>query len=414
MVKFKQKKFAAPVVAAGGMGLMNALTAGSLGLGVLQMGQASKQAKEAGKQQEEALAVQKQENAKLTKALNNIAKEAKNNPQAALQAGYMAGESRMFAVPVAAKGVTTLGKGFLKNLKGFAKEAVSAVGSGKNIKVKSGKKIVDKSGRTGFFNKGRTVNLHKYEKDSTGLSKVGKTLIGLGTAGVIGTGVSYGVDKAITLDARKQGIMLSRDNSDAQQKSYAIPSSVMSKTGNLLKKGVKYTFSKKNLLNSDVKFMAAFGAVPALGYLAQRSQHKQQIKNQESTQSPVNNVQQKSYAAPVVARSVAKSGRKIFKNWDGMKTITGGAARLGSFGMYGKREIQAYGQRLAKGNHAWSKKTGKWIQDNPNKANLAGVAIGLGTINAVWKGSENLTKKALKKVDKDAFAYEKHQNQEVQ
>jgi hypothetical protein len=185
----------------------------------------------------------------------------------------------------------------------------------------------------------------------------------------------------------------------------------MSKTGNFLKKGVKYTFSKKNLLSNDVKMMAAFGAVPAFGYLAQRSQHKQQIKNQES---PVNNVQQKSYAAPVVARSVAKSGRKIFKNWDGMKTITGAAARLGSFGMYGKREIQAYGQRLAKGNHAWSKKAGKWIQDNPNKANLAGTAIGLGTINAVWRGSKDLTKKALNKVDKDAFAYEKHQNQEVQ
>lgn len=408
MVKFRQKNYAAPAVAAaaagGGMGLMNALTAGSLGLGVLQMGQASKQSKQAEEQQQEALRAQQRENAKLTKSLDKLAKAAEANPQAAVQAaqaGHLVGKSKAFAVPsVATKSLSGFGKklatnarGFAKNAKSFGKEAINAVG------VKGG-------------------------ENGTGIGKIGKTMIGMATTGVVSATAAYAVDKGITADARKIGIMPRKSE---KQKSYAMPaamSSVMSKAGTYLKKGTKYAFSKKNLLNKDHLFMGAFAAVPAAGYLGQRAQFKSQIKNQDRGNSTpelntvTSNYQQKAYAAPATflkstISKAAVKGKGLFKNWDGMKSVTGGAARLGSFGMYGKREIQAYGQRLAKGNHAWSKKAGKWIQENPNKANLAGAVIGAGVVKASWTGAENLTKKALNKVDKDAYAYEKHQNQEV-
>lgn len=411
MVKFRQKYYAAPAVAAaaagGGMGLMNALTAGSLGLGVLQMGQASKQSKQAEEQQQEALRAQQRENARLTKSLDKLAKAAEANPMAATQAaqaGHLVGKSKAFAVPAVSRGLSGFGKklatnakSFAKNAKSFGKEAIGAVGT--------------KGGENG-----------------TGIGKVGKTMIGMATTGVITAGAAYAVDKGITADARKIGMMPEKSE---KQRSYAMPaatSSVMSKAGTYLKKGTKYAFSKKNLLNKDHLFMGAFAAFPAAGYLGQRAQFKSQMKNQDNqgNSTPGSNViqqqtssyQQKSYAAPTTflkstMSNVAAKGKGLFKNWDGMKTITGGAARLSSFNMYGKREIQAYGQRLAKGNHAWSKKTGKWIQENPNKANLAGAVIGAGAVKASWTGAEDLTKKALNKVDKDAYAYEKHQNQEV-
>lgn len=411
MIKFRQKDYAAPAVAAamgGGMGLMNALTAGSLGLGVLQMGQASKQSKLAEEQQQEALKAQQRENAKLTKSLDKLAKAAEANPQASIQAaqaGHLVGKSKVFAVPATAtKSLSSLGKklatsarGIARNAKSFGKEAINAVG------VKGG-------------------------ENGTGIGKIGKTMIGMATTGVISAGAAYAVDKGVTADARRVGIM---PRQSEKQKSYAMPSaaasSIMSKAGTYLKKGAKYAFSKQNLLKKDHLFMGAFAVMPAAGYLGQRAQFKSQLKNQDSQSSVVpknsqtqttNNYQQKSYAAPATllkgaVSNTASRSKGLFKNWDGMRTITGGAAKLGSFGMFGKREIQAYGQRLAKGNHSWSKKTGKWIQENPNKANIAGAIIGAGAVKASWTGAENLTKKALNKVDKDAYAYEKYQNQEV-
>lgn len=416
MVKFRQREFAWPALA----GIANAAMIGGTAWSIKQ---GSDQAKQAERHQEEALEQQRRENAKLTKALDNIAKEAANNPQAAAAASELVRQNKTFAIPA---GATKAISGFVKNAKGFVKEAVNAVGSGKNIKVESGKKIVDGAGRTGFLKKGRTVKLHKYVKDSTGVGKIGKTLIGLGTGGALMSGASYVTDKAITRDARKIGMMPKKNSVNqapmvSEQKAYAIPagaSSVLSKTGAYVKKGAKYTFSKKNL-KGNAGFAAAFAAFPAVGYLSSRAQFKDQVKSQQAQATPsAVSTQQKAYAIPAGAvksamGTVGKFFKKPFKNWDGMKTITGGAAKLASFNNFGKREIASYGQRLAKGNNKWAKATGNWIVKNPNKANLVGVGIGTAAVSGAWQGGEKLTKKVLKKVDKDAYAYEKYQNQQV-
>ena len=157
MIKFRQKEFGAPLVGAG-MGLMNALTAGSLVMGGVQMKQASDQAKEAQEQNEKMMAAQKKENERLTKALNNVAKSAASNPQAATQAAGMVGQSKMFAVP------------------------------------------------SGFLGKGRAV-VGDIIRAAGGTGSVGKKVLGLGTAGVATAGTMYAIDKAQTADARKIGMM---------------------------------------------------------------------------------------------------------------------------------------------------------------------------------------------------------------
>lgn len=414
MVKFRQKEFAWPALSAVANAAMIGGTAWSLKQG-------SDQAKQAERHQEEALEQQKRENAKLTKALDNIAKEAANNPQAAAAASELVRQNKTFAIPA---GATKAISGFVKNAKGFVKDAVGAVGSG--LKKTDSKEIIDTAGRLG--KKGKKVTLHKYAKDSTGVGKIGKTLIGLGTGGALMSGASYLSDKAITADARKVGMMPKKNSANqtssvpvsTQQRAYAIPagtSSVLSKAGTYAKKGIKYTFSKKNINKGSVGMAATMAAIPAIGYLSSRAQFKDQIKNQQSVSTSVP-TQQRAYAIPAGAvkstmGTVGKFSRKPFKNWDGMKTITGGAAKFASFGNYGKREIAAYGQRLANGSNKWSKATGNWIVKNPNKANLVGAGIGTAVVSSAWQGGEKLTKKALNKVDKDAYAYEKHQNQQV-
>jgi hypothetical protein len=339
MIRFRQKEFAWPALAAIGNAAMIGGTAWSLKQG-------SDQAKQAERHQQEALEEQRRENAKLTKALDNIAKEAANNPQAAAAASELVRKNKTFSSPAVSR--------FLKNAGQVAKDAVGAVGSGKNGK---------------------------------GVGKIGKTLIGMGTAGATITGASYLVDKAISHDARKIGMMPKKGRTE--QKSYSA-ASIMSKTGNYLRKGVKYTFSKKNLLNKGNLITAGvIGAVPAVGYMASRAQYKDQIKNTAP--------EQKAYAAP------AAVGTKL----------TSGLASFMSFGKFGGKKIAEYGSRLSKNKNKWSKTVGKWIVDNPNKANLAGAAVGAGVVSGAMSAGEKLTKKALNKVDKNAFSYEKHQNQQV-
>lgn len=393
MINFRQKQFAAPALLSVG----NLLTAGMVGQGFMQMNQASKQAKEAAEQQEQALRQQKRENDKLTEALNNIAKSA---PQAAAQAGTLVGQSKLFAVPA----------GFFGKVKTLGKELIGAVGNGvpKKVRVKSGKTTIDRK-------TGKLINLHKYENKpvSTGLNLVGKTAIGLATGGALMSGVNYLTNKAITADARNIGMLPPKKNSEIpQQITYsAVPKSVLSKTWGYLKKGGKYAISRENLKGEAM--MGAFGALPLIGYVGDRIQYKQQQKVQNNL--PSNQLQQKSYArVGSIMKPIKAWWKDNTKNWAGWKTITGGAANLSSFGKYGRREIQAYGKRLQnKNNSVWSQKLGKWVEKNPNKANLVGAGIGSATVGTAFGLGEKAISKATKRLDKDAYAYEESKNQEI-
>lgn len=392
MIKFRQKDFAWPALAALANGAM-------IGGTVLSVAQGSKQAKQAEEQHKEALEAQQRENAKLTNALNNLAKEAKNNPQVAAQAGHIVGESKMFAVP------STVANSFFRNARQFGKDVLGAI-RGEAVKVKTGKVLNGKK-------------LHKYVRP-TGINAVGKTVLGLGSAGVATAAVNYGVNKAQTVDARKIGMIPGKN---VEQRSYAVPSSIMSKAGTYAKKAGKFLVSKENLKKSAT--WGAFGLIPAAGYIAERAQFKDQVRQQESMP------RQKSYAVNMA--SIAKGVKGFAKNlnpktWQITKTpldtISGFASKSGSMFMIGKKEMLNFGNRLKANPNSgsWAKKTGEWItKKGPNgkyknlwKANLGLGVTGGSVLTTAYGKSEKLTDKALRKIDKDAYSYEKHKNQQVQ
>ena len=380
MIKFRQKEFVAPVLAALGK-IGNAALIGSSVVGVKQ---ASDQAKQAEEQQQEMLAAQKRENAKLVKALNNVAANAQNNPQAAAQAAQIVGQARTFSVKF----------NFLNKAGRFVKDVVSAVGKG-------GTKVVDKKN---FFTgkvTSKTVPLH------TGIGKVGRVGINMASAGIATGATAYGLDKAMTADARNIGMMPRKE-----QKSY----SVMSQVGTYAKKGLKYAGSKENLKKAGG--WAAFAAIPAIGYIGKRSQFKDQVNSQQ-----VNSEQQRSYAIAASMGSLLRKGgrntlawwKKNTKNWKGMQTVTGAVSNLSTFGMAGRRDVQRFAKRLQQSDKGtWANALGRGMEKHKNLANLGVAAIGATAIGGTYNKAEKLTKKALGKADKDAFAYEKWDNNQQQ
>ena len=359
MIKFRQKNYGLPLAALGS-GLLNTAMIGSSVIGVKQ---ASDQAKQAESQHQEMLEAQQRENAKLTNALNNLAKEAKNNPQIAAQAGHMVGESKMFAIPA----------GYLKHGKRFIGDVVKAAG---------------------------------------GTGKIGKAVLGLGSAGVATAAVNYGVNKVQTADARRIGMIPKKS---AEQRSYAVSSSVMSKAGTYAKKAGKFLASKENLKQSAS--WAAIGLLPAVGYLGDRAQFKSQVRKQESMP------QQRSYAVNMstIAKGIKGYAKHLNpKTWQITKTpgqtLSGFAARSGSMFMIGRKEVADFGKKLATDPKAGkqARKFGKWIVKNPVKANLGVGLAGGSVLTAAYGKSEKLTDKALRKIDKDAYSYEKQKNQQVQ
>ncbi len=378
MIKFRQKEFALPAVLAA---LGNTAMIGGTAIGIKQ---ASDQAKQSEEQQQEMLAAQKRENAKLIKALNNVAANAQNNPQAAAQAATIVRQSRTFSVKF----------NFLNKAGRFAKDVVSSVGKG-------GTKVVEKKN---FFT-GKVTP--KTEQLHTGIGKVGRVGISMASAGVATGLASYSLDKAMTADARNIGMMPKKE-----QKSY----SVMSQVGTYAKKGLKYAGSKENL--GKAGGWAAFAALPAIGYLGKRSQFKDQVNSQQ-----VNSEQQKSYAVAANMGSLLKKGgrntlawwKKNTKNWKGMQTVTGAISNLSTFGMAGRRDVQGFAQRLQQSDKgSWANALGRNMEKHKNLANLGVAAIGATAIGGTYNKAEKLTKKALGKADKDAFAYEKWDNNQQQ
>ena len=421
MIKFRQKSFIAPAVGllARAGGILRQAGNGSRVLGALNMGfqgssiispftgmiQQNKATKDAERQQREAnkqaMIQQKKQieadakrNKELTDSLNKLAKTTGNNTQVATQVGSVIGQQQMdksFSVSLGSKKIITnlgtFGKDIIKNIgSGVKKEAITVkrknwLGITKNVPVKYPNKAI----------KYRTV------KDSTGIGKVGKTLIGLGTLGVVSAGTGYLVDKAITADARKVGLMPKKKKdkveSDEVEKNY----SSLSQVGTYLKKGIKYAGSKENLKSATG--MAVFGLLPAVGYVIKRKQYKDQVKEQEKTYSKFMGKLAKKYA---ILRHPGQ-------------TITGGLAKLTSWGNFGRNEIKAYGKRLIKNSESdLGKKMGKFIIKNPKTSNIIGAGIGAGILAGSYDLGDKLIRKTAKRLDKDAYAYEEYNNQPVE
>ena len=396
MIKFRQKDFALPAFLAPLFTANGLMTSSMIGGTAISAVQGSKAAKASEAQHEEMLAAQKRENAKLTKALNNLAEQAKNNPQAAIQAGQLVGQSRMYAIPSGAAM-----NGFFKKVGQWGKDMVGAIGGSKK-KIGTGKFLVNKK-------TGKKVEMHKYVPD-TGADAAGKAILGLGSAGVATAAVGYGVNKFQTEDARKIGMLPPKE----AQKSY----SVMSSVGSYAKRMGKHLVSKENLKKSAG--WGAFAALPLAGYLGDRVQFKDQIKNQEQQA-----IGQKQYSIGKAAMGFVKKLNP--KTWQVVKTpkdtLSGFAAKSGSMFMIGKKEMLGFGERLKKNATSdWGRKTGEWITKKDAKGNYknlwkANLGIGLtggSVLTAAYGKGEKLADKALRKVDSDAYSYENYKNNQQQ
>lgn len=421
MIKFRQKSFIAPAVGllARAGSVLSKAGSGSKLLGALNMGgqasmitspitgmiQQNKATKDAERQQREAnkqamiqqknqIEADAKRNKELTDSLNRLAKTTGNNTQVAAQVGSVIGQQQMdksFSIPVGTKkfitNLGTFGKDIIKNIgSGVKKEAITVkkknwLGITKNVPVKYPNKAI----------KYRTV------KDSTGISKIGKTLIDLSTLGVVSAGTGYLVDKAITADARKVGLMPKKKKDKAESDEVEKNYSLLSQVGIYLKKGIKYAGSKENLKSSTG--MAVFGLLPAVGYVIKRKQYKDQIKEQEKTYS----------------KFIGKLAKKYAILRHPGQTITGGLAKLTSWGNFGRNEIKAYGKRLIKNSESdLGKKMGKFIIKNPKTSNIIGAGIGAGILAGSYDLGDKLIRKTAKRLDKDAYAYEEYNNQPVE
>lgn len=185
MIKFRQKEFFC------GMAL-NA--AGAIGTGLFL-----KQGSDQMKQAEEQAAQAEEQNRKMTKALNKIAENAKNNPQAAQQAADVMGQKQFAQINFAKLTATLKNNKTLGNAKGLAKDVGKIVWKGKN-------------------------------------ELIGGTMMGATIAGA-----SYLTDKAIQKDMKKNGMPL--------EKTYSAGSimKAVKGTGKVLGEAAK----KKRNVNND-------------------------------------------------------------------------------------------------------------------------------------------------------------------
>lgn len=340
MIKFRQKEFF------WGMAL-NA--AGAIGTGLFL-----KQGSDQMKQAEEQAAQAEEQNRKMTKALNKIAENAKNNPQAAQQAADVMGQKQFAQINFAKLTATLKNNKTLGNAKGLAKDVGKIVWKGKN-------------------------------------KLIGGTMMGATMAGA-----SYLTDKAIQKDMKKNGMPL--------EKTYSAGSimKAVKGTGKVLGEAAKK--NKGTLIT-----MAALGSAPmALGYSAEKAQYKDQMALTQRNYA-VPGVMAVKRLLTGASKSVRNS--QIFKTPG--QTILGGLSNLSGGG--GRKGVYKFGHQLKKhSGSVWSQKAGKFIMDNPKTALAGSIPVGAAVLGATWGTGEKIVNKTARALDKDAFKYQDSKNQEIQ
>lgn len=365
MIKFRQKEFIAPLLAAGGRLVAGALpemaVSGAIGIaGNKMQSKANEQQKEIMEQQARE---QKRQNEKIAEAMNKIAENSKNNPQSAAQEAGNLLEQKQFA---------KINLGSLAN----NKTVKNAIGLGKDV------------GKIAWKNR--------------------RDLAGGLLAGAALSGASYITDKAIQYDMKKSGIPLPPKK---EQREYSLNKESIMKgikfAGRELKQTAK---NNKKMIGS----MVLFGSAPtALGYMAEKKELKDQIKNtvspakertysfKSSIVSSFGKLKNKIAAAPIFHNT----GEKIL---GGISSISGGGGRKGVY-KFG-HQLNRYGKHSGS---EWSQKVGKFIMDHPKTALVGSIPVGAGIMAATWDTGEKLVRKGMKKIDKNAYAYQESKEEEI-
>ena len=225
---------------------------------------------------------------------------------------------------------------------------------------------------------------------------IAKQAVIWGGAGMAGT---YAADKLITHDAKKIGLMPSNNNQQNQKQFAIVNGSVLKNIG---KKAWKYTGGLIKEHPGEAIMSAGFmGGMSAIPYLSQRGQFM--ANKRAATQQ-----QQKEFGA---VGSVLKKGGNFA--WNGLKWA-GNAIKGFVYDPKRGKQISKDFQRIGKENNSqWAQKAGNWVENHKLAAGVGGAAATLASFEFMRPG-EKITKSLLNKADKNAFEYEKQQNQEVQ
>jgi hypothetical protein len=239
----------------------------------------------------------------------------------------------------------------------------------------------------------------------------GQKMANMMASGAIMAGTGYLTDKIIQADRKKLGAPVDTPEKEKKSLGKKIKNGVLIGAGTLGATAGTLMLARKGKLNratmnsawgkaktmgkeafkdaagSPVKAAVAVGlgaAFPAVGYISQRQQLKDQIKQSQS--------EERQYATPA-------EKTPWYENW----------------GFYmGKTSRGKLADQMTKpGRGVWMNKAAKVVR----KTGPVGILAGVGLAAAKWKPfdwGEKAVRKPLEAVDKKAFAYEKSQNQPVQ
>ena len=447
MIKFKQKKFAAPLALLGGSAAMNAISALGVGTSVAGMIQGGKQAKAAAAQQEEAMAEQRRLQNQQIKAqakqnqqmMNTLKQVAKTNPAVAgaaagQQMGMMQGN---FSVPASLVNAAKVAKGSIKDLAivgkkmGAHKHLASSLALGTTAAGAS--YIVDKAIQADAKRNG--IDLGKGDeggrKDS--VKKIGKVAAIAGTATLA------------TLGAKKG--MLGKSVQNTVNKYLTKNNAV--KVGNTMKNAFKDQFVDSKKLNAattikdkakavnglGIAITAGLAATPVVGYASNKKAMKEQAAASE---------EQRSYAIPTSAigtlgKSVQKSAGKFIQKIKPalMKSTTNATKSSGPsvakfkeapvrnvlgkvsgfFGGGGQQGTADFTEALrkqgAKSGNKFTQKAADFLGNHKTLAVAGSVGVGLAMMKPFEYGN-SAVRTVTKAVDKNATKYEDSQNKTVE
>lgn len=225
---------------------------------------------------------------------------------------------------------------------------------------------------------------------------IAKQVVLWGGAGMAGT---YAADKLITHDAKKIGLMPSNNNQQNQKQFAIVNGSVLKNIG---KKAWKYTGGLIKEHPGEAIMSAGFmGGMSAIPYLSQRGQYM-------ANKKAIAQQQQKEFG--IIGGVLRKGGNFA---WNGLKWA-GNAIKGFVYDPKRGKQISKDFQRIGKQNNSqWAQKAGNWVENHKAVAGVGGAAATLASFEFMRPG-EKITKSILNKADKNAFEYEKQQNQEVQ
>lgn len=209
----------------------------------------------------------------------------------------------------------------------------------------------------------------------------------------------YAVDRAIQYDIKRRGEELPRP---AQEKNFANGATTLLKnSGSVLSevKGYGRDFMHKAGKEMISPLSFVFAGLGGLGYVGKRMNEK---KLAEKTGSP----------GPTTStpQSSATPGQRNY----GFSLSTKGITNALGLGMGGYDTVQKIGKTLRKdGTHRWTRKIGEQIQKHDKIAAWGSLVPGFALAGATMGAGEKLIRKPLEAVDKNAFAYEKSQEQAI-